>query len=86
MSAGFGQEVDSVLSLIADEKLTHPFGPLLQSFILEALNPRLVARYILERCHRDENRLADLLEIASDWRYIIESRTFPCLARSLSLY
>lgn len=76
MAARFGDEVDSVLSLIADAKLPHPSGPLLQFFILEALDPRLPARYILERCRPDDNRHVDLLEIVSSWKYIIASGVF----------
>lgn len=77
MSAGFGEEVDSALSLIADAKLPHPSGPLLQHFILEALNPRLPARYILGSCRPDENQHAILLEIVSSWKYIVGASVSP---------
>lgn len=77
MSAGFGEEVDSALSLIEDAKLSYPLGPLLESFILEALNPRLPARYILERCRLDDDHHVNLLEIVSNWKYIVGSSEFP---------
>ena len=76
MSAGFGKEVDSALDIIADAKLSHPLGSLLSCFVLNALSPRLAARYVLERCPPDENHRVRLLEIVSDWKYIIDARMF----------
>lgn len=79
MSAGYGEEVDSALKLIINARLPHPLYPLLASFILEALNPRLPARYVLGRCRAGENLQKDLLGIVEDWRFIVESRMFhPC--------
>lgn len=76
MSSGYGEEVDSALKLIINARLPHPLYPLLAGFILEALDPRLPARYVLGRCRADENLQEDLLGIVEDWRYIVESRMF----------
>ncbi|CZR65735.1 uncharacterized protein PAC_15635 [Phialocephala subalpina] len=41
-------DVKKALSLIQSAKLPHPSGPLLSSFIIEALYPRLAAHYLVE--------------------------------------
>jgi hypothetical protein len=60
------KDVNEALSLIEGTKLPHPSGKLLSSFIIEALNPRLTAQYILQACPSDGTQEADILSIASD--------------------
>ncbi|KAK5994329.1 hypothetical protein PT974_04802 [Cladobotryum mycophilum] len=61
-------EVNKVLLLIQDTDLSHPAGPILESFIEEAFNPILAARYVKQRLLEDDPRL-----IVYDWVYIVES-------------
>jgi hypothetical protein len=70
-------DVKEALLLIESAKLPHPSGQLLSSFVIEALNPRLAAQYVLQTCRSDHNRQADLLLIVSDWSYLVESSTSP---------
>ena len=95
MSGRYPQEVETALHLITDAKLTHPLGPLLYRFVVDALDPRLPARFILQRCQHDQSRQDQLLRIVSDWKYIVESRMFDsallyflsilCVLRSMAL-
>ncbi|KAH6717567.1 hypothetical protein BKA61DRAFT_641548 [Leptodontidium sp. MPI-SDFR-AT-0119] len=61
------------LSLIESAKLPHPSGPLLSSFIIEALNPRFAAQYVLQTCRPGHSQQTCLLQIVSDWSYLVES-------------
>ncbi|KAL7627723.1 hypothetical protein AAE478_001918 [Parahypoxylon ruwenzoriense] len=63
-------EVKSTLSLIESTRLPHPSGPLLESFVSEALNPVLAARYVKHRL-----LLGEASSLVADWSYIIESIT-----------
>ncbi|KAI2603351.1 kinase-like domain-containing protein [Hypoxylon fragiforme] len=63
-------EVKSTLSLIEDTRLPHPSGPLLKSYVQEALNPLLAARYVKNRLEFGEGS-----SLVADWYYIIESIT-----------
>lgn len=66
--------VDEALSLIHKEDgLPHPFGPLLQSFIKNALQPKAAATLILRHYRHADDQKAALLTLASDWTYIVES-------------
>lgn len=60
-------EVRSILSVIENIRLPHPSGPLLSSFVTEALNPVLAARYVKERLSAEEAP-----SLVSDWTYIVE--------------
>lgn len=42
--------VNEAFSLIEDAELPHPSEPLLSSFVLDSLNPRLAADFILKTC------------------------------------
>lgn len=59
--------VDKTLSLLDNVELPYPGGPLLASFITEALNPIDAAHYLNERLSTDEPS-----SILSDWAYIIQ--------------
>lgn len=95
MSRHFPKEVETALYLISEAKLAHPLGPLLQCFVIDALDPRLAARFILQRCQGDQSPKDLLLRIVSDWKYIVESRMFDstllyflfvlCVVRSIVL-
>lgn len=61
-------EVQNTLSLIEGVGLPHPSGPLLASFVTEALNPVLAARYVKGRLLLGEGS-----SLVADWSYIIES-------------
>ncbi|KAI1460436.1 hypothetical protein F4805DRAFT_417523 [Annulohypoxylon moriforme] len=63
-------EVEDTLSLIENTKLPHPSGPLLESYVSEALNSLTAARYV-------KNRLlaGEASSLVDDWSYIIESIT-----------
>ncbi|KAK3989017.1 hypothetical protein QBC44DRAFT_396900 [Cladorrhinum sp. PSN332] len=63
-------EVQDVLSLIEDEGLPYPSSPLLASFVTEALNPVLAARYVKGRLLHGEGS-----SLVANWSYIIESIT-----------
>lgn len=66
--ASITDQVQSTLALINAAKLPHPQGPLLASFILEALNPAVAAQYVSDRF--DAGNVSD---VVADWRYIVES-------------
>ncbi|RDL39402.1 uncharacterized protein BP5553_03742 [Venustampulla echinocandica] len=68
-----GKGVKEALLLIENAGLPHPSGPLLSSFVVEALSPPLAAQYLLPACQSGYNQQADLLQIVSDWSYIVES-------------
>ncbi|KAI1144064.1 kinase-like domain-containing protein [Hypoxylon sp. FL0543] len=68
--APFDDEVKSTLSLIESTRLPHPSGPLLESFVSEALNPVSAARYVKHRL-----MLGEASSLVADWSYIIESIT-----------
>ena len=78
-----GNDVNEALSLIEGAKLPHPSGPLLSCFIIEALNPRLAAQYVLQICRPGHNQQTCLLQIVSDWSYLVESSMSPA-CRTLS--
>ncbi|XXG99277.1 hypothetical protein Hte_005614 [Hypoxylon texense] len=61
-------EVRNALLLIENINLPHPSGSLLESFINEALNPVLAARYVKHRL-----LLGEASSLVADWCYIIES-------------
>ncbi|KAI1375836.1 hypothetical protein F4677DRAFT_460122 [Hypoxylon crocopeplum] len=63
-------EVKSTLSLIESTKLPHPSGPLLESFVTEALNPVSAARYVKHRL-----LLGEASSLVADWSCIVESIT-----------
>ncbi|KAK0704498.1 hypothetical protein B0H67DRAFT_648928 [Lasiosphaeris hirsuta] len=65
-----GDEVQNALSLIDGAGLPYPSGPFLESFITEALNPVLAARYMKGRLAAGEGS-----SLVSDWSYIIDSIT-----------
>lgn len=65
-------EVESTLLLIDNARFPHPSGALLSSFVTDALNPALAARYVNDRL-----RLEDAHSLVSDWVYIVESSTSP---------
>jgi hypothetical protein len=80
-----GDEVQNALSLIEDAGLPHPSGPLLASFITEALSPPLAARYVKRRSMQGQGP-----SLVANWSYIIESSklifaldplTFPFICR-----
>ncbi|KAM5386754.1 hypothetical protein ACJZ2D_000047 [Fusarium nematophilum] len=76
MEPASDQTVQEVLSLIQNEPgLPHPSGPLLESFVSEALRPQLAAAYILRVCRSSSDQKAELLALVSDWTYIVESIT-----------
>ncbi|KAI1404934.1 hypothetical protein F4819DRAFT_494538 [Hypoxylon fuscum] len=60
-------EVRSTLSLIESTRLPHPSGPLLESFVFEALNPVQAARYVKQRL-----LLGEASSLVADWSYIVE--------------
>lgn len=70
-------DVKVALSLIESAKLPHPSGPLLSSFIIEALNPRFAAQYVLQTCRPGHSQQTCLLQIVSDWSYLVESSMSP---------
>jgi hypothetical protein len=70
-------DVKKALSLIESARLPHPSGPILSSFIIEALNPRSAAQYVLHTCRPDHNQRICLLQIVSDWTYLVESSMCP---------
>lgn len=49
-----GTEVRDSLLLIAHARLHHPYGALLSSFVTDALNPILAARYVNNRLQEDD--------------------------------
>ncbi|KAK4160268.1 hypothetical protein QBC43DRAFT_303939 [Cladorrhinum sp. PSN259] len=61
-------EVEGALSLIEEADLPHPSGPLLASFIKEALHPVMAARYTKEKLLLGEGS-----SLLANWSYIIES-------------
>lgn len=77
-------EVRSTLSLIESTRLPHPSGPLLESFVFEALNPVQAARYVKQRL-----LLGEASSLVADWSYIVEcSNSTPlfCSARRSNDY
>lgn len=66
--ASTDEEVQSILSLIESTKLPHPSDLLLRSYVREALNPLLAARYV-----KDRLQLGEASSLVDDWIYIIES-------------
>lgn len=58
------------LSLIADARLPHPSGALLSSFVTDAVNPVVAARYVNSRLQEDGGE-----SLASDWTYIVDAST-----------
>jgi len=70
-----GNEVQDALSLIESAGLPYPSGPLLESFVTEALNPVVAARFAKPRLLLGEGSL-----LASDWSYIVQSSRFAPVA------
>ncbi|KAI3325312.1 kinase-like domain-containing protein [Xylariaceae sp. AK1471] len=66
------ERVRQTLSIINNLDLTHPSGPLLSAFMLEALDPVLASSYVNDRLSG-----GDAQSLISDWVYIIE-----CITRS----
>ncbi|KAK3375653.1 hypothetical protein B0T24DRAFT_205006 [Lasiosphaeria ovina] len=65
---GTADGVKSALSLIEDVGLPYPSGPLLASFVTEAMNPTIAARYVAAQlAHGDGSSLV------SNWSHIIDS-------------
>ncbi|KAI0840596.1 hypothetical protein F5Y06DRAFT_243785 [Hypoxylon sp. FL0890] len=64
------EEVRNTLSLIENTRLPHPSGPLLESYVSDAVNPVLAARYVKHRL-----QLGEASSLVADWSYIIESIT-----------
>ncbi|KAK6951382.1 hypothetical protein Daesc_007917 [Daldinia eschscholtzii] len=56
------------MSLVESARLPHPLGPLLESYVSEALNPVSAAQYIEHRL-----QLGEAASLVDDWSYIIES-------------
>jgi len=77
-------DVRDALSLIEGARLPHPSGPLLSSFIVEALDPPLAARYILQTSQSGGGQEADLYQIVSDWSYLVQSSVYPTRLRGIS--
>jgi hypothetical protein len=73
--------VKEALLLIESIKLPHPYGALLHSFILNAVNPLLAAQYVLDACqhpHEDAiDRQTEALHLVIRWTKIVESSTRP---------
>lgn len=65
------EDVQRTLSLIETIKLPHPSGRLLSSFVTEAVDPALAARYV-----RDRLSAGDAHSTVSDWTYIVESSMY----------
>ncbi|KAI0889355.1 uncharacterized protein GGS22DRAFT_184933 [Annulohypoxylon maeteangense] len=68
--AATDDEVKTTLSLIESTKLPHPSNLLLKSFVSNALNPVLAARYVKYRL-----LAGDASSLVDDWSYIVESIT-----------
>lgn len=66
-----GTEVRDSLLLIAHARLHHPYGALLSSFVTDALNPILAARYVNNRLQEDDGE-----SLALDWSYIVEASMY----------
>ena len=66
--AATNNEPQSVFSLIEKAALAHPAGSLLESFVTDALNPVLAARYVKERL-----LIGEASSLVADWSYIVES-------------
>lgn len=62
------EEVRSTLAVIESLQLPHPSNLLLSSFVSEALDPLVAARYVKDRLSTDGGR-----SLVSDWVYIVES-------------
>jgi hypothetical protein len=75
-------EIRNALSLIESARLPHPSGLLLASFVQEALNPLVAARYVQKRIQGGEIR-----SLVSDWIYIVESSEYilPRISLMLSI-
>jgi hypothetical protein len=61
------EEVHAALEAISAARLPHPSGPLLESFVNNALQPQLAARYARRAIDSGDGSL-----LASDWTYIVE--------------
>ncbi|KAI0386975.1 hypothetical protein F5Y04DRAFT_74505 [Hypomontagnella monticulosa] len=66
--AAINDEVRGTLTLIENARLPHPSGPLLKSFVTEALNPVLAARYV-----KDKLLLGEGSSLVVDLSHIIDS-------------
>ena len=64
--------VHSVLSLIDTAGLPHPSGPLLASFVKDAVDPVMAARYV-----QSEITASGAPTLVSDWTYVVESSKLP---------
>lgn len=72
-------EVSKAVKLVEAQDLSHPFGALLIDFVKEALEPRLAARFLIERIEQHQKPAS---ELASHWQFVIRFR--ECLPRSPS--
>ncbi|TVY37481.1 hypothetical protein LSUB1_G004491 [Lachnellula subtilissima] len=68
-------DVKAALALIEGARLSHPSGPLLSCFILDALNPRLAAQYVLQASRSGHNPKTNLLAVLSDWSHLVKAIT-----------
>jgi hypothetical protein len=73
--AAIHEDVWKALSMLENLQLPHPCGAILSSYIKEAMNPIIAARYVMNRLNADEAPT-----LMSDWIYILESSMeFPPL-------
>lgn len=63
--------VRNARSLIEDLGLPYPSGPLLESFVTEALDQETAAHYVTSRLERGEGSA-----LVADWSYIVDSSEF----------
>ena len=76
----FHEDVETVLAQLENVDLPHPSGPLLSSFVTEAVDPTSAARYVSTRMLAGETRSA-----VSDWAFIVESSEFMNTYSALSI-
>ncbi|KAL3957401.1 hypothetical protein ACCO45_007979 [Purpureocillium lilacinum] len=67
------EKVQAAVSIVQQAQLPYPLDRLLESFVFEALNPRLAASFLQRHCHDGPTLHSDALSLVSDWKYIVES-------------
>jgi len=72
------EKVQAAVSIVQQAQLPYPLDRLLESFVFEALNPRLAASFLQRHCHDGPTLHSDALSLVSDWKYIVESGTCIC--------